>query len=87
LVRVAAEGVPRLGVVSVGLVERTLFPEPVEVVTPVPPFATGNVPVTPVLSGKPVAFVSVAADGVPRLGVVRTGEFVRARTVPLPEVV
>jgi hypothetical protein len=29
-------------VVRVGLVERTLFPEPVLVVTPVPPLATGN---------------------------------------------
>ncbi len=38
---------------------------PDKVVEPVPPFATGNVPVTPVVSGSPVAFVSVPDDGVP----------------------
>jgi hypothetical protein len=32
---------------------------------PVPPLATGSVPVTPVVSGSPVAFVSVADAGVP----------------------
>ena len=45
-VKVAAEGVPRFGVVSTGLVERTTEPVPVEEVTPVPPLATGRVPVT-----------------------------------------
>lgn len=39
-------GVPKMGVTKVGLVERTLLPEPVDVVTPVPPLATGKVPVT-----------------------------------------
>jgi hypothetical protein len=39
LVPVAA---PSIGVTKVGLVESTLLPEPVEVVTPVPPLATGN---------------------------------------------
>ena len=51
--------------VSVGAVERTTEPEPVEVVTPVPPFVTASVPVTPVVSGRPVAFVNVPDDGVP----------------------
>ena len=37
-------GVPSIGVTNVGLVDNTLLPEPVEVVTPVPPAATGNVP-------------------------------------------
>ena len=46
LVRVTAEGVPRFGVVNVGLVERTTEPVPVDEVTPVPPLATGRVPVT-----------------------------------------
>jgi hypothetical protein len=45
-VRVALEGVPRAGVTSVGLLDRTTFPVPVEEVTPVPPLATGSVPVT-----------------------------------------
>ena len=33
-----------MGVTSVGLVDKTLLPEPVEVVTPVPPAKTGRVP-------------------------------------------
>ena len=66
-------GVPNIGVTNVGLVDNTVLPLPVLVVTPVPPFATGNVPVTPVVSGKPVVFVSTPADGVPRLGVTRVG--------------
>ena len=40
---VAAVNVP----VSVGDADRTTLPVPVLVVTPVPPFATGKVPVTP----------------------------------------
>ena len=44
LVKVADAGVPRAGVTSVGDVDRTTFPEPVEVVTPVPPLATAKVP-------------------------------------------
>jgi len=66
-------GVPSMGVTSVGLVERTLLPEPVEPVTPVPPLATGSVPVTPVVKGKPVALVSVADVGVPSMGVTSVG--------------
>jgi hypothetical protein len=57
LVRVADEGVPRAGVTSVGEVERTLLPLPVDVVTPVPPLATASVPAT-------VMTPPVAADGV-----------------------
>ena len=37
---------PRVGVVSVGELDNTTLPVPVEEVTPVPPLATGNVPVT-----------------------------------------
>ena len=48
-----------------------------------PPFATGKMPVTPVVSGKPVALVSVAADGVPRFGVVKAGEVAKT-SAPLP---
>ena len=32
----------------------------------VPPLATGSVPVTPVVRGKPVALVKVPLDGVPK---------------------
>jgi len=41
--------------------------------TPVPPFAPGNVPVTPVLNGNPVAFVNTPDVGVPNAGVVNVG--------------
>lgn len=44
------------------------------VVAPVPPFARGKVPVTPVSSGKPVALVNVNEVGVPKFGVVSIGE-------------
>jgi hypothetical protein len=40
---------------------------------PVPPLATGSVPVTPVVKGSPVALVKVPLDGVPNCGVVRIG--------------
>jgi hypothetical protein len=46
LVPTKALGVPNAGVVKVGEVLRTTEPEPVDVVTPVPPLATGKVPVT-----------------------------------------
>ena len=58
-------GVPSAGVTSVGEVDNTTEPEPVEVVTPVPPLSTGSVPVTPVDRGKPVRLVAVPDEGVP----------------------
>jgi hypothetical protein len=36
------------------------------VAVPVPPFATGKRPVTPVVSGRPVKFVAVPLEGVPK---------------------
>jgi hypothetical protein len=65
-VSVPEDGVPNAGVTSVGLVESTVLPEPVEEVTPVPPLATGKVPVTPVESGNPVRLVAVPDEGVPK---------------------
>ena len=44
------------------------------VLDPVPPLATGKVPVTPVVNGKLVQLVKVPADGVPMLGVVKVGD-------------
>jgi hypothetical protein len=41
-VRTSADGVPSAGVTRVGDVESTVFPLPVLVVTPVPPWFTGN---------------------------------------------
>ena len=46
LVPTKAVGVPKAGVTKVGEVDKTTSPVPVEVVVPVPPFATDNVPVT-----------------------------------------
>lgn len=68
-----ADGVPRFGVTNVGLVSSTTLPEPVDVVTPVPPLATGNVPVTPVVRGRPVTFVIVPEEGVPKTPPFTTG--------------
>ena len=44
-----AEAAPRVGVTSTGLFDSTTEVVPVEVVTPVPPLATGRVPVTAVV--------------------------------------
>jgi hypothetical protein len=75
-----------MGVTKVGEVLNTLLPEPVLVVTPVPPFKTGKVPVTPVVKGSPVALVSTAAEGVPRAGVVKVGLELNT-TLPVPVLV
>jgi hypothetical protein len=58
-VRLMADGVPRAGVTRVGDVLSTLDPVPVEVVTPVPPFATARVPVTPDAGADVAAMVPV----------------------------
>ncbi len=50
------------------------------VVKPVPPLATGKVPVTPVLKGNPVALVKVPEAGVPKTGAVMVGEVNVAET-------
>ena len=55
----------------------------VKVAAPVPPFATGNVPVTPVVKGKPVALVNVADVGVPKRGVTSVG-LVANTKAPVP---
>ena len=49
----------------------------------VPPFAIGNVPVTPVVKGKPVPKVRVTDDGVPKIGVTNVG-LVDNTTLPVP---
>ena len=53
----------------------------VRVVKLVPPLATESVPVTPVVSGKPVALVKTRADGVPRSGVTKVGEVLNTKLV------
>ena len=77
LVSVTEVGVPRTGVTSVGLVLKTTLPEPVLVVTPVPPLATGSVPVTPVVKGRPVTLVITPEAGVPSAGVTSVGLVLR----------
>ena len=79
----SAEGVPRAGVTKVGEVANTNAPEPVSSVTAAARLAEDGVaknvatpearPLTPVEIGKPVAFVNVALEGVPRAGVTRVG--------------
>lgn len=80
-------------VVTVGDVAKTRRPLPVSSVIAAARFALDGVastvampapsPETPVPIGRPVAFVSVTDDGVPRAGVIRVGEF--AKTIaPLP---
>jgi hypothetical protein len=55
----------------------------VNVAAPVPPLATGSVPVTPVVKGKPVALVKVADAGVPSVGVTKVGEVANTKA-PVP---
>jgi hypothetical protein len=66
-------GVPRIGVVSVGLVDRTTLPLPVEVVTPVPPLSTGKVPVTLPVRETFVQLAKLPEDGVPKAPLNNTG--------------
>ena len=67
---------------DVPLPKMTLFA--VKVDAPVPPLATGKVPVTPVDKGRPVAFVNVPLAGVPRTGATRVNAvpFVVAPVMP-----
>lgn len=51
--------------------------------TPLPPLATGKIPVTPVVSGSPVQFVSVPDVGVPNKGVTSVGDVEKTR-FPVP---
>jgi len=80
---VDADATPSVGVTSVGDVDSTTLPEPVDVMTPVPPFVTGRVPVTPVVSGRPEALVSVIDDGIPKAGATSVGD-VDSTTLPEP---
>jgi hypothetical protein len=86
-------GVPKTGLISVGVLANTRAPVPVssvtakarlelvgvarKVATPVPS------PEIPLETGRPVQFVSVPEDGVPRIGVTSVGEVERT-TSPVP---
>ena len=91
LVPVAA---PITGVTSVGEVDKTTSPVPVEVVTPVPPLRTGNVPVTLVVRSIDPASISLVTFPVPIvvtpvLVMVTSpvGETAAARSEPLPRMI
>jgi hypothetical protein len=56
----------------VGVPKNVAIPAANEVM-PVPPLATGSVPVTPVVSGRPVQLVNTPLEGVPNAGVTRVG--------------
>lgn len=64
-----AVATPNVGVTSVGVLDNTALPVPVEVVTPVPPRATDKVPEVPATIGRLVQFDKLPAEGVPMLGV------------------
>ena len=69
-----------MGVTSVGLVLRTLSPEPVEVVTPVPPLTTGKA-----VPDKPIASVPLVVIGEPEID--RNDGTVAATEVTVPPAV
>ena len=80
-VSVPEVGVPRMGVTSVGLVASAFAPEPVEVVTPVPPDKTASVAESPAavpevfwLSVGKVQFAKFPDVGVPSIGVTKVGD-------------
>jgi hypothetical protein len=58
---------------DVGVPSHVATPEPKDVM-PVPPLATGKVPVTPVDKGSPVKFVATPDCGVPSIGVTSVGD-------------
>jgi hypothetical protein len=77
-VSVALDGVPNTGVTRVGLVANTLAPEPVEVVTPVPPLTTGNA-----VPEYPIANVPLVVTGLPVID--KNDGTVAATDVTVPE--
>lgn len=58
-----------------GVPNHVATPAPKEVI-PVPPFASGRIPVTPVVSGKPVTLVMTPLAGVPNAGVTNEAELI-----------
>lgn len=72
-------GVPRAGDTSVGKLESTTEPAPVEVVTPVPPFATASVPLSVTA---PVVAVFGVRPVVPALNEKTPGNVVHTKAEP-----
>jgi hypothetical protein len=91
LLTLVAVATPIVGVTNVGEVANTNEPEPVSSVTAEIKFALVGVaknvaipvanPETPVLIGKPVAFVNVTLVGVPNIGVTKVGDVENTKLV------
>lgn len=91
--RLVAFAAPKIGVIKVGDVAKTKFPEPVEVVIADNRLADDGVPrkvvipvakpLTPVLIGNPAQLVNVPDVGVPNNGVINVGEVAKTR-LPVP---
>ena len=73
---------PMIGVVNNAEVERTLLPEPVLVITPVPPLAADKVPVVPLIIGNPVHAAIFPLATVPSAGAIKACPLGRT-TVPV----
>ena len=91
LFTLVAVATPMVGVTSVGLVASALAPEPVEVVTPVPPDKTASVAespaAVPVLFWFKVGKVQLAKFpevGVPSIGVISVGLVSTTNFEPVP---
>lgn len=67
---------------ELGVPRNVATPAP-KLVMPVPPLATGSVPVTPVVKGKPVKFVATPDAGVPSAGVTSVGLVAKTKA-PVP---
>ncbi len=88
-----AVAIPREGVVNEGEVAKTKAPDPVSSITADAKLALDGLPnkvdtpvpkpATPVDIGSPVAFVSVADDGVPNAGVIKVGLLDKTK-LPVP---
>ena len=65
VVRLVAVATPRTGVMRVGEVFKTVLPDPVDVVTPVPPLATGRTPEKAVALWNVGAFVPLLVKTYP----------------------
>jgi hypothetical protein len=80
---VPPEFVGNVPVVSADVDVAYTAPLAVKLLRFVPPFAVGNTPDTPVVSGSPVPFVRVTAEGVSRFGVISDGDVCNT-TLPDP---
>src|SRR5262249_54758226 len=75
---VPGTGVGAVGVLSsAGELASTTAPAPVEVFVPVPPLATGRMPLTPVVRLSPRQLLRLPLTGVPSAGAMKVGPLLR----------